>query len=223
MAIAYVQGNTFVSAGTTSGGVAFSGANSSGSVLLVAARIGSITSTVGCSDSVNGSYGAALLSRQQTTDGHTAYLFAFPNCASGTPTVTVTSSISASMRFCILEYSGAAASSILDVSNSAQGTGTAIASGTATTTNAGDLNFGVSTGDGGPTHTPGNMGTGSTATTRQSISTYVYAFDTLPGATGSYQANGTASGADNWAAIFAAIKPAAASVSGLLLLSANSC
>ncbi len=207
MAIAYVQGNTFASTGATTGSVAFPGANSAGGLLLAAVRVGSLTSTVACSDSVNGSYGAALLSKQQTTDGHTAYIFALPNCAAGTATVTVTSSVSSTLRFAILEYSGAARASIIDASASAIGATTSISSGSASTTNASDLNFGFITGDGGFAVTPGNMGTGGSANSRQSVATNLYAFDTLPGSTGSYQANGSSSSAMNWTAIFAAIKP----------------
>jgi len=74
-----------------------------------------------------------------TPNGDSLAIFYAENIAGGANTVTVSDTISATLRFAILEYSGVATTNSLDMTASAQGTSTSPSSGSATTSANGDL------------------------------------------------------------------------------------
>jgi hypothetical protein len=209
------------SASATSLGLAFGSSNAAGNFLLACVRIGALGRTVTITDSNNTWSATPVVTQQQTTDGHQAYIFALPNCAAGANTVTVgISGAAASIRFSILEYSGVSSAGTTDgTPASAQAaTTTAAASGTSATSNGADLLLGCVTGTGGSTLSAEAFAgsPGGSVTVRQSISTYLYVFDTVnPGTTGSYGATGTWNVNTNWTASFAAFLPATAGGTGL--------
>lgn len=95
-------------AGATTIVLAFSGAVTVGSVLHVVATGDSAQTISTCSDSVNGSYGAALDTVVDTADNQRMAHFYFKNTGAGTPSVTVTFSASCANRtICIREIGGA--------------------------------------------------------------------------------------------------------------------
>lgn len=68
----------------------FGSAVTAGSTIVVFSSIGNNNKLLGCSDTVNGSYGTFKLNVNDTTDGEEVGVFIFPNSAAGTPTVTTT-------------------------------------------------------------------------------------------------------------------------------------
>src|SRR5437879_2130897 len=122
--------------------LAFSSANTSGNLLVAAVDNFANTSTFTVSGSVNGSY-TAVGSPNATSGGGglTTQIFYFKNCASGTDSVTVTSTPSGfRTEMVIAEYSGADTASPLDGSNAATNTTTGtISSGNFTTTGTNDV------------------------------------------------------------------------------------
>ena len=224
MTVAYVQSNSGANVSATSLAVAYTSNNTAGGLLTAYVRIGALGRTITVSDTANGTWSTQVLTQQQSADAHQAYIFSFPNCAAGANTVTVAiSGAAATIRFAIIEDSGCSSTAATEGTNSAQGITTAVASGTTSTGNAGDILRGFVTINGGATlSAEGFAGSpGGSVTVRQSISTYIYVFDIVnPGTTGSYGATGTENTGQNWTASFAAFLPSpyTSSHNGLLLV-----
>ena len=144
--ISFKQVNAREITSGTVNSVAFTSANQSGNLIVVYAVWGNTGSVT-----VRDSRGNAYVSAQAATtwgSGNTsrAQVFYAKNVAAGANTVTATFSSSVSGSFGIVyihEYAGIDKVNPLDVSKSAKGSGTALNSGSATTTNANDLIFGA--------------------------------------------------------------------------------
>jgi hypothetical protein len=130
-------------AGTAiSSSLAFPSSNVAGNWIGVVIRAGHSAQSFTISDTRGNSYRQAVLFNQtrDTPNGDTLGIFYAENIAGGANTVTVSTSISNNtLRFSILEYSGLATSSSLDMTATAaaQGSGTSANSGSGTTTAAG--------------------------------------------------------------------------------------
>jgi hypothetical protein len=121
--------------------------------------------------------------------------------------VTVSDAILNTMRFTILEYSGVAASSSLDVSVAGQGSGTTPSSGSVVTTASGDLLLGAIA----TANSPG-FSAGSGYTIEESVpaapGTVLIAEDGLQTVAGSASVAATLLSSDTWVAALAAFRVA---------------
>ncbi len=194
-------------AGTsTSSTLAFPSANTAGNWIAVVIRAGALNETITVSDSRN-SYKKAL-QFNQTVDGFTAAIFYAENISGGANTVTVSDSISGTLRFAIYEYSGVATVNSLDVIATAQGSSTtpSTAAGVNTTAN-GDLLLGtIMTGNGR------SFTAGSGYKIEDSVpalpNAKLIVEDQIQASAGATLANATMNTADDWGAAFAAFKAA---------------
>src|SRR5262245_738756 len=182
--------------------VAFTNANESGNLIVVYAAWGN-TGSVTLSDSRGNTY---LSAQAVTTWGNgsnwRAQVFYAKNVAAGANTVTATFSNSVSGSFgevYIHEYAGIDKANPLDVSKSAKGNGTALNSGSATTTNANDLIFGA----GSVTGTISSAG--ATFTTRSTFAGN-RTMDKNVTVAGTYNATSTASSSGRWVMQMVAFK-----------------
>src|SRR4029077_20196339 len=137
---------------TSSSSLAFPASNTAGNWIGVVIRGGHAGQVFTVSDARGNTYKQAV-QFNQTLDGpngETLAIYYAENIAGGANTVTVSESISNNtLRFAILEYSGVATANSIDVTAAAQGSGTTLNSGPATTTVGGDLILGlVATADG---------------------------------------------------------------------------
>ena len=192
---------------TTTASLAFGAANTAGNFIAVAIRAGLPNQTFTVTDSGGNSYQKAIEINNGSDD--TLALYYAQNIAGGTNTVTVSDTIQGTLRFAILEYAGIAASSPLDVTAAAQGSGTNPSSGSVATTASGDLLLGaVAT-----SNSPG-FGAGRGYTIEESVpaapGTKLIAEDAVQTAAGSAVLTATLLASDSWAAALAAFRPAQA-------------
>jgi len=140
--ISLVQ-HTGKDAGTTaSSTLAFAANNTAHNWIAVVVRAGRTGQTFTITDSRGNIYRQAV-QLNETVDATTLAIFYAENIAGGANTVTVSDTIAGgTLRFAVFEYSGVATANSLDVTASAQGSGTAPTSGPATTTANGDLVIG---------------------------------------------------------------------------------
>ena len=140
--IALVQSASVEGSGVSSLSQAFSTPNTAGNLIIAFARMSSTSQTIQVTDSLGNVYRDAV-SQVQNDDGHQIHIFYAANVLSGANTVTSTfSAINNHPWLAIFEYSGVATSNPLDVTSSAQGTGTLASSGnTAPTGAANELVF----------------------------------------------------------------------------------
>jgi hypothetical protein len=107
MAIAVAQERTnFSTTGVTTYTLAFSNPVTAGSSIHVITACQSTSTTLACSDSVNGSYGAALDTVVSIAGGQTNAQWKFDATAAGTPAITVTSTTPTTISIWIREISG---------------------------------------------------------------------------------------------------------------------
>src|SRR5215472_4425013 len=141
-----------------SSSLAFPANNTTGNWIAVVIRAGHSGQVLTVSDTNLNTYHAAVQFNQtlDAPNGETLAIFYAENIAGGANTVTVSESISNNtLRYAIVEYSGAATSNSIDVVSSAQGTGTTL-SASATTTVGGDLILGEVATANGATYTAGS-------------------------------------------------------------------
>jgi hypothetical protein len=160
------------------------------------------------SDTRGNSYRQAVQFNQtlDAPNGETLAIYYAENIAAGANTVTVSESITNNtLRFAILEYSGVATANSLDVTAAAQGSGTTLNSGTATTTVNGDLILGEVATSSGQTST---AGTGYTIEERvpAAPNTKLIAEDAVQATAGPVSVSATLSASDNGGALLAAFK-----------------
>lgn len=137
----FVQGKCLDAGSVSSSTLTFNSAVTAGNLLYAVVRYGSATDNyTSVADNVNAGNWTKQLTQVETTDGHTLYMVIKPNTGSGTPTVTVTFSVAATVRYCIAEYSGLATSTPVDAQGSVDKTVgcTSCAGPSVTTTNAND-------------------------------------------------------------------------------------
>jgi O-glycosyl hydrolase len=216
--------HTSVGAGTqTTYTLPFASNVTSGNFISVVVSSTSATEVYTVTDSLGNTYHQAV-QQSQSTGGTTAAIYYAMNISGGADNVTVAQSVSAHLNFAILEYSGIATTSALDVTASNTGTGTAVSSGSATTTANGDLLIGGLMASGaGFTFT---AGTGYTIEEAVSAapSTFLVAEDQVQTSAGSASATATVSASNPWAATFAAFKnsiPGGPAISSLSAISGN--
>lgn len=137
----FIQGNSADAGTVSSTTLAYNGAVTAGSTLVVVARYGGAADNLtSISDSVNGAWSQFPV-RQVDSNIGVLYMAFFVNTTTGTPTVTINFSAAASLRWSVLEYGPCATTNVLDVSNAVNidvGTGSP-ATAQITTTNANDI------------------------------------------------------------------------------------
>ena len=213
--------HTSVDAGTTStASLAFPGNNTLGNWIGVCIRAGQPNETITVKDFNGNTYHQAT-QINQTGDGDTLAIFYAENIKGGANTVTVSDSITDSLRFAILEYSGVATSGSIDVATANQGSNASPNSGSVTTTANGDLLLGaIMTAD------PETFTAGSGFQIEESApaepNTKLIAEDQIQVLGGSTSSSATLSSADPWAAAVASFKSAAAGTAAPAITSANS-
>jgi hypothetical protein len=129
-------------AGTTmSSSLSFSTANTAGNWIAVCVRAGHSNEAFAVRDSNGNPYRQAVVFNvtADVPNGDTLAIFYAENIAGGSNAVTISDSISGTLRFAILEYSGVASANSLDAAAVAQGNGASPSSGVALTTSNGDL------------------------------------------------------------------------------------
>ena len=194
-----------VDAGTTaSSSLAFASSNTAGNWIGVCVRAGAQNETITVTDTKGNTYKKAI-SFNETSDGNTVGIYYAENIGGGANTVKVMVTSSTTLRFAILEYSGVATSGSLDVTATAQGSGTAANSGNAVTTASGDLLLGtIMTGD------PENYTAGSGYKIEASVpalpNTKLMVEDQIQGSSGTASASATLGASNSWAAGLAAFK-----------------
>jgi len=196
---------------TTTSSVAFATSNVAGNWIAVAIRAGQPGQSFVVTDTRGNTYRQAV-QLNETTDGTTMALFYAENINGGANSVTVSDSLSGgTLRFSILEYAGVATTSSLDATAAAQGTGTVPSSGTVTTTAAGELVLGVLSSANGRAFT---AGTGDTLESQipNAPNTKLAVKDRRQTVPSPVAAAGTLSASDDWGAIVATFRPAAAAV-----------
>ena len=137
----------------TAGSVAYSGAVTTADALVAAVRVGNAAATASVSDNVGNAW--TLLDRRSDTgggNGDDLELWIARN-ASGSPTLTVRSTISASIRVVAAEFSGVAT---VDQHAIANGTGGALLASSAPTSQAVELVLGYGEVENVTTFTPGS-------------------------------------------------------------------
>src|ERR1700690_2044667 len=195
---------------TTSSALAFPSNNTAGNWIGVVVRAGALNETVMVADSRGNQYHKAV-QFNQTVDGFTFAIYYAENIAGGANTVTVSDTISGVLRFAILEYSGvAAAGSLVGISMDQSHSAAPTSAPSVNTTANGDLLLGaVMTGN------PQNYTAAPGFTIEESVpaqpNAKLVVEDQIQSVAGGAVASATISGADDWAAGFAAFK----SVSGV--------
>ena len=189
---------------TTSASVVFS--NTAGNFIAVVIRAGQSGQVFTVSDSRGNTYRKAI-TLSMAVDGETIGIFYAENILGGTSTVTVSDTISGTLRFAVLEYSGVTTANSLDATAASQGTSTTPSSGSITTSLSGDLLVGaISTAD------LETFIAGTGFTIEQSVpvaaNTKLIAEDQLQASVGSAAATATLFAADPWGAAIAAFKSA---------------
>jgi hypothetical protein len=213
-AIAFVQSKSGGSVSTTSVAVTYTSNNTLGNTLILFLRMSTTSQTVTMSDTLSNTFVQAA-TQQQTTDGHTTYLFYVKNCKAGANTVTATFSGTNTYHWlAAYEYSGLDLANPLDQTATAQGTTTAISVGPTSATNtANELVF---LGVGFPGSFTGTVTSGSGYTLgEQNLDavngSYHGATETATvTATGAQTAAMTASAATNWSGLLATFREASA-------------
>jgi len=142
--IALVQHASKDAGVTTSSSLAFPSANTAGNWIAVAVRAGNAGQTFTVTDTQHNTYKLAA-QLNETLDTASLAVYYAESIGGGANTVTVSDSISGgTLRFAAFEYSGVAASGSADGAPAmAEGTGTAVNSGSTATSAGGDLVLGV--------------------------------------------------------------------------------
>jgi concanavalin A-like lectin/glucanase superfamily protein/galactose oxidase-like protein/Big-like domain-containing protein/IPT/TIG domain-containing protein len=210
-AVGLVQHSTKDAGTATSTTLAFNTANSAGNFILVSVRAsGNQTYTV--SDSRGNTYKKAV-QFNETVDGTTLGLFYAENIFAGANTVTVSDTVSGTLRMAIFEYTGVATASSLDGTATGQGTSATPVSGTVTTTSSGDLLIGMFT-----TANPSSPTAGTGYVIRETVpaspGAKLIVEDRVQTAAGAINAGVTLAASDTWGAALATFK--AASGGGVL-------
>jgi hypothetical protein len=191
---------------TTSSTLAFPSSNTAGNFIAVVIRAGQSGQVFTVSDSHANTYKQAV-SFNMTVDWNTIGIFYAENILGGANTVTVSDTISGTLRFAILEYSGVTTANSLDATAVSQGTSTSPSSGNLATSLSGDLLLGeIATGD-AETYTAGT-GYKIEEFVPAEPNSKLIAEDQIQASAGLAAATATLGASDPWAAALAAFKSA---------------
>ena len=192
---------------TTTSTLAFASANTAGNFVAVAIRGGLSSSQVFTVSDSNGNTYKKAAQIGYTASLVTSAIYYAENIKAGANTITVSMTVSGPFRFDILEYSGVATSNSLDATAVATGSTTAPNSGNLTTTVSGDLLLATVGTTNSATFT---AGTGYTI--RDFVpaepSTKHVSEDQIQAAAGLASAGVSLAVSDSWGAVLAAFKPA---------------
>jgi len=193
----------------TSASLAFSSSNVAGNWIAVAIRAGQSGQSLVVSDTRGNTYREAVR-MDETTDGTTLALFYSENIAGGSNTVTVSDSLpGGTLRFAILEYAGVASAGSFDVAAAGQGTSALAATGAVITSTGGELILGIVSSANGLTFGAGGD-YAMQARVPAAPNTKLIVEDQRQMAAGLVSANATLSATDDWGALVATFRPAAA-------------
>ncbi len=194
---------------TTSASLAFNSSNSAGNWIGVCIRAGVSGQKFTVADSIGNKYRQAVQINDtlDTPYGNTLAIFYAENVRAGANTITVSDTISNTLRFAILEYTGVVTANSPDVTASAQGTGRSPNSGKATTTASGDLLLGaIATAD------PANFSVPAGIVMREQVpaepNTKLIAVDQIQALAGTASTSASLAASDPWGAVLAAFKKA---------------
>jgi hypothetical protein len=205
--IALVQSSGTDASNSSSAALAFGSNTAAGNFIAVVIQGGQPGEAFSVTDSQGNAYLQAIQSNEDTA-GETIAIYYAMNIAGGANTVYAFQSLGGAFRFAILEYSGVARTSALDVAAAAQGAGASPNSGNVTTSANGDLLLGGIMTTGEEFYTAG-----AGYTIEQSVptlpNTKVIAEDQIQPTAGTASATATLGVADFWAATLATFKPAA--------------
>src|SRR5215813_7366583 len=205
--IAIVQHASKDAGSSGSSALAFPANTTAGNWIAVCVRAGALNETMTISDTQRNVFRPAI-QFNQNADGFTYAIFYAENIAGGADSITVSASVAATLRFSILEYSGVAVSSSLDVTATAQGhSSTPATSPSVTTALSGELLLGVFMTGNGDTYTAGS-GYKIEENAPNAQNSKLMVEDQIQSSSGPSVANATLNAADDWAAGLAAFKPA---------------
>ncbi|PYX12028.1 MAG: hypothetical protein DMG84_22630, partial [Acidobacteria bacterium] len=193
---------------TTSSSLAFNLNNTTGNWIAVVIRAGRSGQVFTVTDSRRNTYHQAV-QFNVTVDGpngDTLGIFYAENIAGGANTITVSDTISGTLRFAILEYSGVALANSMDgTAATAQGISASPNSGNLTTTASGDLLLGANL-TGNPTSFTAGSGYSVEEAVPAKPNTKLIAEDQIQLAAGTASASALLGASDSWAAALAAFK-----------------
>jgi hypothetical protein len=205
--------HTSKDAGTsTSSTLAFKSNNTAGNWIGVIVRAGRSSEIFTITDSRGNIYHKAgqFNVTLDVPNGHTLGVFYAENIAGGANTITLSDSISGTLRFAIVEYSGIAAANSLDVFAGSQGNGVAPNSGNATTTSV-DLVLGAIS-----TANPASYTAGSGFAAVESVpiepSAKLFVEQQIQTIPGTESTHATLATSDAWGAVLAGFKGTGAAV-----------
>jgi hypothetical protein len=206
-AITLMQRAAIDSAATTTSSLPFTTNNTAGNWIGVCIRAGRTGEAFTVRDSRGNVYrrAAQLNVTVDSPNGDTVAIFYAENVAAGANTVTVSDSLQATLRVAIFEYSGLATANSLDVSAGAQGTGTALNTGSVTSTVNGDLVLSALMTADPRTFTAG-AGFASQAFVPAEPNTKLIAEDRVQTSAGALSATASINSADPWGAVVATFK-----------------
>jgi hypothetical protein len=204
--VAFVQQAGRDAGTATSASLAFPAPNTSGNLIAVVVRASSLDQVFTVTDTRGNQYRKAI-QFNVTADGVSLAMFYAENVGGGTNTVTVRDTQSGTLRFSILEYSGIAPGTALDVATAAEGSGTLADSGTVTTTSDGVLVLGAFA-----AANPVSVTAGSGYTLRSTVpanpSAKLAVEDTLQPKAGPVSATASLSAGEVWGSVVAVFRPA---------------
>src|SRR6266403_1289371 len=195
-------------AGTaTSATLAFNSNNTVGNWIGVCVRAGHSGQIFTVTDSRGNTYrkAAQFNVTVDTPNGHTLGIFYAENIAGGPNAITVSDTISGTMRIAMVEYSGVAATNSLDVFAMAQGNGVSPNSGNATATSSGDLLLGAISSAYSASFTAGN-GFAIEGSVPAAPNTKLIAEDRIQTAAATVSAGAILGAPDSWGVVLAAFK-----------------
>ena len=204
--IALVQHTSLNAGTTTSASLIFPATNTAGNWIAVVVRAGNTGQVFTVTDTRGNTYRKAS-QFNETLDGTTLGVLYAENIAGGANTVTVSDTISGTMRFAILEYSGVALVNSLDAVVTKQGASISPTSGTLVTSVSGALLLAEISTANAATFTPGS-GYLAEELIPSAPNTKLFVEDQIQAAAGSVSAGASLGASDNWGAILAAFKSA---------------
>src|SRR5258706_29500 len=214
--IAVIQHRSKDAGTTTSASLAFNSNNTAGNWIGICIRAGRSGQLFSVTDSRGNTYRPAVQFNVtvDTPNGDTLGIFYAENVAGGANTVTVSDTVSGTLRFAIVEYSGVALANSLETTAVAQGNSASPSTMNTTTLANGDLLLGAIM-----TGSPATFTAGSGFTIEESVpgvpNTKLIAEDQIQTTAGTISAGASLGFQDKWGASLAAFKPATGGGTGI--------